>query len=38
MNLGETLLQPSDEAVHLGLKRTSKNYWTDSRLQGQNML
>ena len=24
-NLGETLLQPSDEAVHLGLKRTSKN-------------
>ena len=24
-NLGETLLQPCDEAVHLGLKRTSKN-------------
>jgi len=24
-NLGEKLVQPSDEAVHLGLKRTSKN-------------
>ena len=43
-NLGETLLQPSDEAVYLGIKSTSKteceiNILPDSRLQeGQNIL